>query len=252
MPPVSVCELLVGGMTCTACTGAVHGALTKKPGVLQANVDVLRETARVAYHSDIIAPEELCGVIQSLGFEAEVLQIFASTPSDPSGDDSRTTADWADPSIRVQKSELGDPLPRQQAISADPEDRQTAASPMAFQKTAAGNYDYSDLVNKSKATVRLAIHESEELSAESACSSLESINGVLGCAVTPINGFNVNGAKQLIVTYKPNIVGVRDLFTKLMRRGFNPSLLAEDPLETQARVVHNRCHLVLTMMWGSQ
>ncbi|CDJ38244.1 Copper-transporting ATPase, related [Eimeria tenella] len=250
MSPVSVCELLVGGMTCTACTGAVHGALTKKPGVLRANVDILRETARVAYHSDIIAPEELCGVIQSLGFEAEILQIFA--PSDPSSDDSRTTADWTDPSIGVQKSELGGPLPPQQAISADPEDRQTAALPLAFQKTTAGNYDYSDLVNKSKATIRLAIHESEGLSAESACSSLESINGVLSCAVTPINGFNVNGAKQLIVTYKPNVVGVRDLFIKLMRRGFNPSLLAEDPLETQARIVHNLCRLVFSMIWGPQ
>ncbi|OEH74336.1 heavy metal p-type related protein [Cyclospora cayetanensis] len=213
MPPIlSVCELLVTGMTCSACTGAVQGALLKHPGVYQAQVEVVRETARIAYDSCVVRPEELCAVVEGLGFGAQILQIFVSTPRSPPGDCSRTTAGSAD--ILYEEEQLGFEEPP----AREEEEEFTLGFQSALLQRGGAN-DSDTLTRKADATLHLVLQGDAELSAESACRTLKSSNGVVGCTVAPLRSSEVQRAQRLIVTYKPEVVGAREMLT-----GYGPEL----------------------------
>lgn len=243
MPTVSVCELLVGSMTCAACKGAVQRSLIKCSGVIQAEVDLLRETARVAYHSDVISPAELCKSVESLGFQAQVLQIFvASSNTSPpaerdSGRDSphaRTGAQWDEASQ----------LPVPDGLESGALDYEEAGLRHHRHVATPQAHDFNELWTMSNATLRLAIADSRGLAVESACSTLKSSKGVHACEVA-LRGVEGPGTQQLLVTYKPQVVGARELIMKLVAKGFSPSILSEDPLQKQKEAVlgHRRAML---------
>ncbi|CDI86631.1 copper-transporting ATPase 1, putative [Eimeria praecox] len=243
MPPVAVCELLVGGMTCAACTGAVQGSLIKCPGAIQAQVDLLRETARVAYNSDKVSPAELCAAVENLGFQAQVLQIFVASNASPDADRPVTTTDSADLSADEQREPSKEPLCCYQAdrpgadrpgVPGCTEEHAEPRRPQ-YQEASKQTHDFSELWAMSKATLCLALTDSQGLSVESACSTLKSSKGVMGCAVTPLRDIAGTGMRQLMVTYKPQVVGARELLMKLLSQGYSPSILSEDPLQKQAR-----------------
>lgn len=228
MPAVSACELLVGGMTCAACTGAVQGALLKHSGVFQAQVEILRETARIVYDSNVVTPEQLCAVVEGLGFESQVLQIFVSSPESPQQNNSRTTARSAD------ESAGGDLMRSQGSPEGNTEPEHPAGCHAAVSQGSKATLFEGTTAPKSLATLRLVLPDAGEFSASAAYRSLENNNGVVGCAVAPTRRPDAQRSKQLIITYTPEVVGARTLLSQLIRQGFRPFLLAEDPLEAQA------------------
>src|SRR5688500_18692709 len=60
----------VGGMTCAACQASVQRALSKEPGVLDASVNLMTESAAVTFDPAVTAPAVLVGAIQRTGYEA--------------------------------------------------------------------------------------------------------------------------------------------------------------------------------------
>jgi Cu+-exporting ATPase len=62
----------VGGMTCAACQATVQRALSKEPGVLDAAVNLMTESAAVTFDPAVTTPATLVGAIQRTGYEAEL------------------------------------------------------------------------------------------------------------------------------------------------------------------------------------
>src|SRR5918999_4034347 len=70
-PPARI-ALSVGGMTCAACQASVQRALSKEPGVLDASVNLMTESAAVTFDPAVTTPAALVGAIQRTGYEAEL------------------------------------------------------------------------------------------------------------------------------------------------------------------------------------
>lgn len=62
--------LPVIGMTCAACQSHVERALRETPGVLDANVNLLANTARVRFDPLLTQPEDLISRVRAAGYEA--------------------------------------------------------------------------------------------------------------------------------------------------------------------------------------
>ncbi len=86
-------SLSIGGMTCAACAGRVERALARVPGVVDANVNLATEVARVRFADDGPGLEALVGAVTKAGYQAT-----ERTPGAPltdlSGQEARRTA-WA-------------------------------------------------------------------------------------------------------------------------------------------------------------
>src|SRR5688500_19987501 len=67
--PVRV-TIPVGGMTCAACQASVQRALSKEPGVLDASVNLMTESAAVTFDPAVTTSEALVGAIQRTGYDA--------------------------------------------------------------------------------------------------------------------------------------------------------------------------------------
>ncbi len=69
------CELItipVSGMTCAACQARVQRTLARQPGVADASVNLIMQSASVKYDPSVIAPEELVQAIRKTGYGAEL------------------------------------------------------------------------------------------------------------------------------------------------------------------------------------
>src|SRR5919108_18856 len=62
----------VGGMTCAACQASVQRALSKEPGVVDAAVNLMTESAAVTFDPALTSPETLVGAIQRTGYQAQL------------------------------------------------------------------------------------------------------------------------------------------------------------------------------------
>ena len=62
----------VGGMTCAACQASVQRALAKEPGVLDAAVNLMTESAAITFDPAVTTPAALVGAIQRTGYEADL------------------------------------------------------------------------------------------------------------------------------------------------------------------------------------
>ena len=62
----------VGGMTCAACQASVQRALSKEPGVLDASVNLMTESAAVTFDPAVTTPGALVGAIQRTGYDAKL------------------------------------------------------------------------------------------------------------------------------------------------------------------------------------
>ena len=62
----------VSGMTCAACQARVQRALQKSPGVLDASVNLMMQTAAVTFDSAVATPSSLVDVIRKTGYGAEL------------------------------------------------------------------------------------------------------------------------------------------------------------------------------------
>src|SRR5258705_700001 len=62
----------VTGMTCAACQARVQRALAAEPGVIDASVNLLTNTAAVRYDAGTVAPERLIQAVRATGYDAEL------------------------------------------------------------------------------------------------------------------------------------------------------------------------------------
>jgi P-type Cu+ transporter len=79
--------LPVSGMTCAACQSHVERALRSTPGVTEATVNLLTNSARVAFDAALAHPDDLITAVREAGYDA-VLPIAPGDPSlDAAGDE---------------------------------------------------------------------------------------------------------------------------------------------------------------------
>jgi Cu+-exporting ATPase len=64
--------LQIHGMSCASCIGRVERALKKVPGVIEANVNLATEEARVVTDPAQVSAATLVDVVKGAGYEAEV------------------------------------------------------------------------------------------------------------------------------------------------------------------------------------
>jgi P-type Cu+ transporter len=69
--PVTV-TLPVGGMTCASCQASVQRTLAREPGVMDASVNLMMESAAITYDPAATDPEALVAAIRRSGYEAEL------------------------------------------------------------------------------------------------------------------------------------------------------------------------------------
>jgi len=65
-------ELVITGMTCSACSARIEKGLNKMEGVLQANVNLALETASIEYNPSTISAKDLIQKVENLGYGAMV------------------------------------------------------------------------------------------------------------------------------------------------------------------------------------
>jgi Cu+-exporting ATPase len=64
--------IAVGGMTCAACQASVQRALGREPGVLDASVNLMMQSAAVTYDPSVTDADTLLAVIRRTGYDAEL------------------------------------------------------------------------------------------------------------------------------------------------------------------------------------
>ncbi|KAJ0975908.1 hypothetical protein J5N97_017873 [Dioscorea zingiberensis] len=73
-------QVRVTGMTCSACSNSVEGAIMALRGVETATVSLLQNKAHVVFDPRFLKDEEIKNAIEDAGFEAEVLPDSNTTP----------------------------------------------------------------------------------------------------------------------------------------------------------------------------
>ncbi|HEV7838231.1 MAG TPA: heavy metal translocating P-type ATPase, partial [Gemmatimonadaceae bacterium] len=68
----------VTGMTCAACQARVQRALAAEPGVIDATVNLLTNTAAVRYDAGAVAPRRLVDAVRATGYGAELPRLDAN------------------------------------------------------------------------------------------------------------------------------------------------------------------------------
>jgi Cu+-exporting ATPase len=69
------CELItipVSGMTCAACQARVQRTLARQPGVADASVNLILQSASVKYDPSVVTPEDLVQAIRKTGYGADL------------------------------------------------------------------------------------------------------------------------------------------------------------------------------------
>ena len=80
--PAARVTIPVGGMTCAACQASVQRALSKEPGVLDAAVNLMTESAAVTFDPAVTTPSALVSAIQRTGYEAALPSPIADAFAD--------------------------------------------------------------------------------------------------------------------------------------------------------------------------
>jgi P-type Cu+ transporter len=90
-------DIPVTGMTCAACSARIQRVLQKHPGVADANVNLMMNTATVEFDPQVVTPDRLVDAIRETGYGAEL-----STP----GQDAFTEQEARDRAAADEYSEL--------------------------------------------------------------------------------------------------------------------------------------------------
>jgi P-type Cu+ transporter len=70
----------VTGMTCAACQSRVQRALASQPGVIDASVNLLTNSAAVRYDPATVGPQQLINAVRATGYDAELPTTDESAP----------------------------------------------------------------------------------------------------------------------------------------------------------------------------
>lgn len=68
----STLNLNIQGMSCASCVGRIERALKKEPAILDANVNLATEKARVNFNSEVLKSKDVIALIEKAGYEASV------------------------------------------------------------------------------------------------------------------------------------------------------------------------------------
>ncbi|HEX8997026.1 MAG TPA: heavy metal translocating P-type ATPase [Ktedonobacterales bacterium] len=90
-------ELNISGMTCASCVRRVERALSKTPGVAEANVNLATERATVTYHPSETALADLIAAVERAGYGAE-----PTTPAETAPVAATVTPDAAPADVSTQ------------------------------------------------------------------------------------------------------------------------------------------------------
>jgi Cu+-exporting ATPase len=80
-PPVAGAILPIEGMTCASCVRRVEKALTKVPGVTDANVNLAAEKAAVTYDPAVAELGQLTAAVEKAGYKVGALPVPAPIPA---------------------------------------------------------------------------------------------------------------------------------------------------------------------------
>ena len=69
---VRTVTLPISGMSCAACQGHVERALRSTPGVAEANVNLLTNSARITFDAAVAHPESLIASVREAGYDADL------------------------------------------------------------------------------------------------------------------------------------------------------------------------------------
>ncbi|XP_053721853.1 copper-transporting ATPase 2 isoform X2 [Synchiropus splendidus] len=67
-------DLTIKGMTCASCVHNIESILSKTKGILKVSVALATEKAQIQYDPDALGARDIIRLIQSLGFEAELMK----------------------------------------------------------------------------------------------------------------------------------------------------------------------------------
>ncbi|KAM9820887.1 LOW QUALITY PROTEIN: copper-transporting ATPase 2-like [Neosynchiropus ocellatus] len=67
-------DLTIKGMTCASCVHNIQSKLSKTKGVLNVSVALATEKAQIQYDPDVLGARDIIRLVQSLGFEAELMK----------------------------------------------------------------------------------------------------------------------------------------------------------------------------------
>ena len=89
----------VSGMTCASCTAHVAQALRATPGVKDATVNLLLETAHVRFDPELVKPEGLAAVVRAAGYRSELSE--AEEINDAEARDLEHAAEYRDLAVKA-------------------------------------------------------------------------------------------------------------------------------------------------------
>jgi Cu+-exporting ATPase len=95
MPADRSTTLAVTGMTCAACQARVQRALTRAPGVRTASVNLLTNSARIAYDAGVTSPTALIDAVRATGYGAELPAPDRSTAEEQAAQDRARAEEFA-------------------------------------------------------------------------------------------------------------------------------------------------------------
>lgn len=75
-------ELAIEDMTCASCVGRVEKALAQIPGVLEANVNLATERARVRHLAGVVSTADLEAAVEQAGYKARRLSVDTASAGD--------------------------------------------------------------------------------------------------------------------------------------------------------------------------
>src|SRR5690242_21687592 len=81
----------VSGMTCAACQARVQRALQSEPGVSDATVNLVTNSAAVVYDSATVTPQRLIDAVRATGYDASLPKV----EGDAIHEDDRAAAEHA-------------------------------------------------------------------------------------------------------------------------------------------------------------
>ncbi len=84
---VRMITLPVIGMSCAACQGHVERALRGTPGVREANVNLLTNSARVSFDASLTNPEHLIASVREAGYDAAMPADAGAPPENQPGEE---------------------------------------------------------------------------------------------------------------------------------------------------------------------
>ena len=100
---MSQLKLNVTGMSCAACSAHVEKALGKTPGVTQATVSLMTNSASVTYDEKTVSPADLIAAVEHSGYGASVANAGGKTAK---GESAQEAAKKQQAAIRSQKHRL--------------------------------------------------------------------------------------------------------------------------------------------------